>query len=123
MSVLQSILDMLTALLANEAAVSIVFGVVISLAGTQYLKFRVPMPAAWQDEYRWIVRLISLPLGFFPTYFSWPTQHRFLVALTVGLIAPYIYKLAVAIVYWKWPELEHKLSAQPPKCGAESVGR
>lgn len=113
MSTVRSILDSLVMLLGNEAALSILFGLVISLGGTQYLKFRVPMPTDWRDEYRWFVRLMSLPLGFFPTYFTWPQQHRVIVALTVALGAPILYKIVVAAVYWKWPDLEAKLSARP----------
>lgn len=113
MSMLNGILNGLVALFGNAMAVSILFGLAISLAGTQWLKFRVPMRESWQDEYKWFVRLIAFPLGFFPTYYTWPAEHKVWVALTVALTSPVLYKIAVAVLYWKWPQLEAKLSAQP----------
>ncbi|HEU4601562.1 MAG TPA: hypothetical protein VFS24_06325 [Steroidobacteraceae bacterium] len=113
MSLLTDFFAALNALLGNSAALSIVFGLVISLAGTQYLKFRVPMPKPLRDEYRWFVRLMSLPLGFFPVYFTWPLEDRLWVALSVGLGAPFLYKVVMAAIYWKWPWLEQHVSAKP----------
>jgi hypothetical protein len=117
--VLDAMFNVLTAFLSNEAAMSIVFGVVISLAGTQFLKFRVPVPRPLRDEYQWFVRLVSLPLGFFPTYFTWPFANRGWIALCVGLTGPVIYKVFVAVLYWKWPELEKRLSAAPKQPAGE----
>lgn len=113
MAILRSILEGLQTLLGNDSAMSIIFGLVISLGGTQYLKFRIPVPGPLQDEYRWFVRAISLPLGFFPVYFTWPLSHRLYVALSVALTAPTIYRLATALLYWKWPALEQRLSVKP----------
>lgn len=122
MSMLQSILDGITAVFSNDTAVSIIFGLVISLAGTQFLKFRIPVPQSLRDEYVWFIRLVSLPLGFFPTFYTWPGKNRLWVALTVSLAAPFVYKLAVAVLYWKWPTLEARLSAPNPNESKERCG-
>lgn len=113
MSTVNLIITALMSVLENPAALSILFGLIISLAGTQYLKFRITVPNSLQDEHRWFVRAVSLPLGFFPCYFTWPLANRVWVSLCVGLGAPLLYKLIVAIIYWKWPALEARLSSRP----------
>jgi hypothetical protein len=113
MDLLKRVLDAMALLLSNAPAMSVLFGLIVSVAGTQYLKFRIPVPAPLQDEYRWFVRMLSLPLGFVPVFCTWPSPNRAWVALCVGLGAPTIYKVAVAILYWKWPALEARLSARP----------
>jgi len=113
MELLHTILDRVAMLWANEAARSLLFGLVVAIAGTQWLKFRIPVPADLQDEYVWFIRIVSLPLGFAPVYFTWPLAYRGWVALCVGLTVPWVYKLAVKLLYWKWPQLEAHLSAQP----------
>ena len=109
-----SILQAFDTLLQHGFALSVAVGLVVSIAGTQYVK-RLP----WTTSNRWLIRAIALPLGFLPTYFMWPvhqfTAIRFFIALAVGLAAPLIYQGVTLALYYKWPQLEKHLSAEPDK--------
>jgi len=105
MSILQSILDGITAVVANLYFAAIFLGLVISLAGTQWIKFNLPVP------HRWLVRAVGLPLGMIPTWLIWPDQFGWAWGLAVGFGAPWVYKGAVALISMKWPEFAARLSA------------
>jgi len=114
---LDNLLTAIDTALQHGAALSILLGLAIALAGTQWLKF-VLLRTSWlPDPRRWIVKTLSLPLGAVTTYTTWPGgQDRGVqvsIALAVGLLAPYVYMLATAILYRIWPDLERRLSADP----------
>lgn len=105
-----SILATLTSLLQNAHATSIFLGLVIAWGGTQFIKFQLGLPN------RWTIRVVSLLLGFFPTFFMWPgvLRERVIWALCVALSAPFVYRLITwGFLYRFWPELENRLSADP----------
>lgn len=112
---IDSILTALSSLLASPHAVAIFLGLIISWFGTQWLKFRLPLPPTWNMRRRWMVRLASLPLGFLPTFLLWPglPRERAMWALGVGFAAPTAYRLVTAVLYRFWPDLERRLSVVP----------
>lgn len=112
---IEQITSALAAFLASAHAVAIFLGLVIAWFGTQWLKFRLPLPAACGVMRRWIVRLASFPLGFVPTFLLWPgsIRERALWAVAVAFAAPTAYRLATAVLYRYWPELESRLSLDP----------
>lgn len=108
--------DLLTAIetaLQHGAALSIILGLIVAIGGTQYVKKLASFPSS-----RWWIRALALPLGFFTTFLTWPVHEvyavRVFLAIAVGLSAPAIYQVGTRIIYWKWPHLEKRLSAQPP---------
>lgn len=110
---LNEFLAAIDAALAHGAALAIVIGLLVALAGTQYVKHLPIFPLG-----KWWIRSLSLPFGFVTTFFMWPdhqlTAVRIFLSLAVGLSAPYVYQLVTAILYWKWPTIEQRLSANPP---------
>ena len=107
---IDSILNAFTALLANPRAVAVFLGLVIAWGGTQFLKFQLGLPS------RWTIRVVSLLLGFVPTFIMWPgmLEERVLWALGVAVSAPFVYRLLTwGFLYRFWPELENRLSADP----------
>lgn len=123
---IDSIFSTLNTLLGSPHAVAIFLGLVISWFGTQWVKFRLPLPAPWSVRRRWMVRLASLPLGFMPTFLLWPgaLRERALWGLAVAFAAPTAYRLATAVLYRLWPDLEKRLSSDPYRddeaaCNAE----
>ena len=114
MDLLNNILAGIETALQHGAALSIILGLIVSIAGTQYVKRLDAFPS-----HRWIIRALALPLGFFATFLTWPIHElnavRFFLALAVGLAAPLVYQGATLALYWKWPQLEARLSAQPPE--------
>jgi hypothetical protein len=109
---LQSVISAINLLLQEGAALSVLLGLAVSIFGTQYVKKLEAFPS----ETRWI-RALALPLGFFPTFFTWPDHTlnavRFFVAIAVGLSAPIVYQGVIALVRRKWPEYAEKFSAVP----------
>lgn len=112
MSILNSILEGIEAALQHGAALSILLGLIVAIAGTQYVKRLEAFPS-----HKWAIRGLALPLGFCATYFTWPVHElnavRIFLALAVGLSAPLVYQGGVFLLYKRWPELESRLSAQP----------
>lgn len=112
MDLLNKILSGIDTALQHGAALSIILGLIVAIAGTQYVKRLDAFPS-----HRWWIRALALPLGFFPTFFTWPVHElnavRIFLALAVGLSAPLVYQGVTLLLYWKWPQLEGKLSAQP----------
>lgn len=107
--------NLLTAIdtaLEHGAALSIILGLIVAIAGTQYVK-----RLEWTTANRWWIRAIALPLGFVATFFTWPaagiTGVRVFLALAVGLMAPMLYQFVTFLLYLKWPQLERHLSADP----------
>ena len=94
-------------------------GTVLSVLGTQKVKFWLPLE--WTDTMRkrWI-EFISVVLGFVPTfcYYSmlnkW-TGEAMQIAIWLGLAVVaagmIIYKIGVKLLYKKYPDLEGTLSA------------
>ena len=109
---LDKILSGIDTALQHGAALSIILGLVVSIAGTQYAKRLEAFPS-----HRWAIRALALPLGFVATFFTWPIHElnavRLFLALSVGLSSPLVYQGVTLALYWKWPQLEGKLSAQP----------
>ena len=107
-----NILTAIDTALQHGAALSIILGLIVAIAGTQYVKRLDAFPSK-----KWLIRALALPLGFFTTFFTWPFHElsavRFFLALAVGLSAPLIYQGVTLLLYWKWPQLEQKLSAAP----------
>lgn len=112
MNWLKSIIDAINLLMQEGAALSILLGLFIAIAGTQFVKKLEAFPSN-----KWWIRALALPLGFFPTFFTWPvheiTAIRIFVAFAVGFGAPIVYQIVTQALYWKWPHLEPKLSACP----------
>lgn len=106
------ILTAIDAALQHGAALSIILGLIVAIAGTQYIKRLDAFPSK-----KWLIRALALPLGFVTTFFTWPIHElsavRFFLALAVGLSAPLIYQGVTLLLYWKWPQLERHLSAEP----------
>jgi len=114
---LNNILTAIDTALQHGAALSIILGLIVSICGTQYVKRLDAFPSK-----RWPIRALALPLGFLTTFFTWPIHElnavRFFLALAVGLSAPLVYQGVTLLLYWKWPQLEQRLSAEysePPK--------
>lgn len=112
MDLLKAILAGIELALQYGAALSIILGLIVSIAGTQYVKRLEVFPSK-----KWWIRGLALPLGFFTTFYTWPIHElnavRIFLALAVGLSAPLIYQLIVMVLYKKWPDLEKHISAQP----------
>lgn len=110
-------------LFTDQRFMAVLLGLIISLAGTQFVKFRLPWPPAWEASHRWAVRAVSLPLGLIPTWRLWPDDGHvgFYVGLAVGFGAPTAYRIVTALIYRKWPDLEARWSARPG--GAEDDSR
>ena len=110
----ETILNAFDTLMAHREALAVLLGLLVAIAGTQYLKRLKCTPSN-----RWWVRAMALPLGFATTYFTWPIHElnalRFFTALAVGLMAPLVYQGVTLALYWKWPQLEKHLSAEPDK--------
>ncbi len=94
-------------------------GTVLSVLGTQRVKFWLPLE--WSDlkRSRWI-QLISTLFAFVPTfcYYSflngWTAeamQIAFWLGAVVAVAGMGIYKVAVKVLYYKYPHLEGTLSA------------
>jgi hypothetical protein len=102
------LLKAMNAALQEGAALSILIGFAVALGGTQYLKFQ------FAGSSRRVLNSIALILGFVTTYMMWPVHTfnavRFFLALTVGLLAPFVYKMTVLFLFWKWPSLEKYFS-------------
>ena len=109
---LNNILTAIDTALQHGAALSIILGLVVAICGTQYVKRLEVFPSK-----KWWIRALALPLGFCTTFFTWPIHElnavRFFLALAVGLIAPLVYQGVTLALYWKWPQLEKRLSAAP----------
>lgn len=107
-----NILTAIDTALQHGAALSIILGLIVAIAGTQYVKRLDAFPSK-----KWLIRALALPFGFLTTFFTWPIHEqfavRFFLALAVGLSAPLIYQGVTLLLYWKWPQLEQKLSAAP----------
>ena len=108
----KSILDGIELALQHGAVLSIILGLVVAIGGTQYIKRLDAFPSK-----KWLIRALALPLGFVTTFFTWPIHEfsavRLFLALAVGLSAPLIYQGVTLLLYWKWPQLERHLSAEP----------
>lgn len=105
---MSEILDRLLDLMFSLEGLAIVAGLVSAWAGTQAAKTH------WKFGGRRAV-IVALALGFTPTYLIWPGWDAvpFAVALTVGLIAPGAYKVAIALVRSRWPDVAAALSGDP----------
>ena len=107
-----SILTAIDTALQHGAALSIILGLIVAIGGTQYIKRLDAFPSK-----KWLIRALALPLGFVTTFFTWPIHEfsavRFFLAIAVGLSAPLIYQGITLLLYWKWPQLEKRLSAAP----------
>jgi len=112
---LQAILDTLNAAVANPYFVALGLSLVISLAGTQWLKFRLVVPVRYASYHRWWVRVISLPLGFVPTFLLWPgtPAEAAMWGLAAAFSGPFVYKVFMSTLYKFFPHLEDKTSANP----------
>lgn len=112
---IQSILDSLNAIVANPYFVALGLSLVISLAGTQWLKFRLVVPERFAAYHRWWVRVISLPLGFFPAFLLWPGTkvEAAMWGLAAAFSGPFVYKVFMSTLYKFFPHLEDKASANP----------
>ncbi len=108
---LNNILTAIDTALQHGAALSIILGLLVAIFGTQYVK-RLPV----FPSNRWLIRALALPLGFVTTFATWPIEGfsavRLFLALAVGLSAPPIYQGVTLLLYWKWPQLEKRLSAE-----------
>ena len=108
------LLKAMNAALQEGAALSILLGLAVAIGGTQYVKRLEAFPS-----HRWVIRALALPLGFITTYLTWPMANlsalRFFIALATGLMAPLVYQGVTALLYWKWPQLEKRFSADPEK--------
>lgn len=98
--------------LQHGALLALILGYVVAIGLTQWIK-QYP----WYPTHRWMIRLLALPFGFFPTYFVWPVHGfnavRFFISLAVGVSAPWVYQIVTFLLYKKWPQLEQRLSAAP----------
>lgn len=92
----------------SQQGLAVAAGLLSAWAGTQAAKQH------WRFGGRRAV-IVALALGFAPTYLIWPGWDAvpFAVALTVGLIAPGAYKVAIALVRSRWPEVAEALSGDP----------
>ena len=112
MEYLKSLIDAINLLLQEGAALSVLLGLVVAIGGTQYVKRLEAFPSK-----KWAIRGLALPLGFLATFFTWPIHQvsavRIFVALSVGLISPFVYTSFVSLVAIKWPNFAAKMSANP----------
>lgn len=99
--------------LAHGAMLSIILGWVIAIGVTQWIKL-----FPWYSTNKWAIRALALPIGFIVTYSLWPqagyglSAVRVCMALAVGVSAPWVYQGVTRVLYWKWPHLERKFSAE-----------
>lgn len=93
---------------------SIVFGLLASLALTQFIKVTFPqrLPDTW---HRVVTRGVAFLVAMGVCLFTWPvrTPDAWAISLTTGLVSPVGYKVAVATLYHYVPWLEPYLSARP----------
>lgn len=101
-------LNNLIELLFSVEGLAVAAGLLASWGGTQAAKKH------WRFDGRKAV-VTALVLGFIPTYLIWPGWDGvpFAVALVVGLIAPGAYKVAIALVRSRWPDVAAALSGDP----------
>lgn len=101
---------------------AVMFGLLLSWGGTQYLKKRgLELMRRWLDElddesHRTVIRAIAFMLAWTPVYLMWPAieiTERALAAGVTAVCAPYAYSFFTAIAFHFFPWLEPKLSARP----------
>lgn len=112
MDLLRKTIEAINLLLQEGAALSVMLGLVIAIAGTQYVKKLEAFPSK-----KWAIRGLALPLGFVATFFTWPVHElnaiRVFVSLAVGLAAPAVYKAFVSLIAIKFPDFAKRMSAEP----------
>lgn len=99
------ILDRLIDLMFSTEGLAVVAGLISAWAGTQAGKKH------WQFGGRRAI-VLALVLGALPAYLIWPGWGAvpIAVSLTVGLVAPGAYKVAIALVRSRWPAVAEALS-------------
>lgn len=109
-----SALSFLDQLLAHASALSIVLAMLGSWAFTQWAKFLVQRFATpvW---HAWLTRTICATAAFNIALFTWPNDWKVVWAFTLGFGSPIAFHWALIVLYWKFPSLRDKLSAQRAK--------
>lgn len=102
MNWLTDITEYLTKLVENRIGLSILVGLVASLALTQWAKF-ILLKTKWlPDPEVWIIKAVSLPIGAAATFLVLPNSIewvvRLLIGISVGAVAPYVYRVIVAVL-------------------------
>lgn len=97
-------------LIAHREVLAIALGLLISIGGTQYVKFQ------FTDHLtRLRLNLLALPLGAIPTFLIFPIEYgwqlRAVFAAAVGVSAPIAYKGVIWAIGLKWPQLADRASA------------
>jgi hypothetical protein len=107
---IQAIIQWFTILPQNAWAV--VLSVLIASLGTQAFKRMVLVEFKLGGTHsRFYTRLAAFIIGFVVCYAIWPRDvYRVWSALATALIAPVLYKVTMAYVYRRWPDLQAKFS-------------
>lgn len=100
---------------------AVMFGLLLSWGGTQWLKKRgLTVLRHFLDElddesHKVVLRAIAFLLAWCPVFALWPADalERGLAAGVTAVCAPYTYSFITAIAYHFFPWLEPKLSARP----------
>lgn len=118
MNLIETITEYLTKLVENRIGLSILVGLIFSLALTQWAKF-VLLHTAWVSEKGkapdvWVIKAVALPVGAVPTFLILPDSIewvvRVLIGVSVGAVAPYAYRVIVAVL----PDsISQRLSVDP----------
>lgn len=106
------------AFLQHVSAVSFLLSVVGSIAATQLLKYPLHYIGTSPPFHAFLTRLMCATIAFVLAVTTWPNDFRWQWAFTLAVSAPALYWIALQVLYWKWPALAQKFSAQKndPKC-------
>lgn len=99
----------------HDLAYSVLVGWTVAIGGEIWL-----LMAPWSTSNLWKIRMATLPIGFAVTYSLWPISDYFsavkiCTALMVGVTAPMIKFLMVAVIGIVWPSMAEKMRAAPAK--------
>lgn len=95
---------------------AILIGYGISIGLTQIFKFYLPGKIT-DEVHRKRTRLMSAGIAFPFLWLMWPATvppwEAGIWALMLAGLCPLAVKAGLAVMYWKFPDLEQKLSARP----------
>lgn len=94
---------------------ALVVGLICSIGFTQLVKFSTAFQQLSDRNHRIATRAVSLCFATIPTWILWPTPGiaAFLISVTLGIVAPMIYTIAVRVTVHFFPWLDDQVSARP----------
>lgn len=103
--------------IARPEVRAILVGLIISWNGTQLVKNAPALTDMAEWKRRLGTRAIAFAFGFAPAFVLWPGGHleAAMYGAATGLAAPTIYTYGARVLYFYFPWLEAKMSAEPVK--------